>query len=84
MEKADRDGTDFEGSEGRSREEWNQLADVAKYLADYKEAQRSFKPEFSTEIPEFLATQSDLKDSASYASIWQKALQKKNELIQQQ
>ena len=38
MEKADRDGTDFEGSEGRLREEWNQLADVAKYLADYKEA----------------------------------------------
>ena len=83
MEKADRDGADFEGSEGKTSEEWKQLADVAKYLADYKEAHRSFKPEFTAETTEFLAAQSDLKDSASHASIWQKALQKKNQLIQE-
>jgi len=70
MEKADREGADFTGSEGRSSEEWKELADVAKYLVDYQEAHLSFKPEFLAEAPDFLATQSDLQDSASHASIW--------------
>ena len=83
LEKIDR-GEDFSGSHGRASQEWEELANAARYLADYREAVSAYKPEFLASMPEFLSRQGDLPNSASHASLWQKALQKKNEYIREQ
>ena len=68
----------------KTTEEWAQLADVAGYFAGFKEARVTYKPEYHSEIGAFLAGQSDAADSASSASLWQLALQKKNEFFKAQ
>ena len=65
----------------KTREEWEQLADVAGYFTGFQEARSTYKPEYHSEIGAFLAGQSDAADSASSASLWQLALQKKNEFF---
>ena len=68
----------------KTTEEWQQLANVAGYFAGFLEARRAYKPEYHSEIGAFLAGQSDAADSASSASLWQLALQKKNEFFRAQ
>ena len=77
----EREGQNFSGSEGKSQEEWQELAAAAKYLADYKQAQRSYRPSYDAGMPEFLSRQTT--DEISNASLWELALQKKNEFLEQ-
>ena len=78
--KKELDGQHFAGSEGKSDEKWQELAAAAKYLADYKQAQRSYRPQYDAEISEFLSRQTT--DEVSNASLWELALKKKNEFLQ--
>ena len=69
----------------RSSEEWTQLGEAAKYLVSYRQAAQSISTEQSfPEMAEFLSKQVNLPGDATHASIWQKALAKKNEFLQEQ
>lgn len=69
----------------RSEEEWDQLAHVAKFFADYKDANKYLKAQPNTaDMTEFLSRHSESADSADHASIWQKALKKKNDFVKEQ
>ena len=66
---------------GKSAEEWAQLAEVAKYLVTYKETAKKMKKESFPEISEFLSKQVDMPENLTHASLWQQALAKKNEFL---
>lgn len=78
------ENTGFKSYE-RTDKEWTQLAQVAKFFADFKDANKYLKRDCNAgEMTEFLTKHTERSDSSDHASIWQKALHMKNEFLKEQ
>ena len=53
-----------------SNEDWQRQGSLAKFISDYKSKANVYQERSRRELPEFLASQSDLPDSASQSSLW--------------
>ena len=76
------EGEKYAGPKTRSEEEWDSLAHLAKYLADYQETAQSYSPGILAQMPDFMANQSSLTDDATHSSLWQLALEKRKDMQQ--
>ena len=73
-------GKPFDGNQGLPQEDWLHLAKEARALSDFAITLSEFKQDMDVDLESFMATHEPIK-KASEASIYQKAINYKNEKI---